>query len=245
MDSYIPSKNFKKRNSVPWFNKQLKKMTKRKGRLYRHAKKSKQWTEFKNYQKLCKREFKNAEMDYVNKTIQEGLENNNSKPFWRYIKSKRQDNIGTAPLKRKWTLFSDSKDKAQILVEQFRSVFTKMGNSVLPILPRNFRHKLTDLNIKTAGVEKLLHKINTSKAIGPDNISNMILKTCAKQLAPGLSAIFQSSVNSGELPPDWVNANISLVFKKGDVHLAENYRPVSLTSVCTYNMQTFIKSPRK
>ena len=60
----------------------------------------------------------------------------------------------------------------------------------------------------------------------------MILKNCAKQLAPGLSAIFQSSVNSGELPPDWVNANISPVFKKGDVHLAENYRPVSLTSVC-------------
>ena len=45
MDSYIPSKIFKKKNSVPWFNGKLKKMTKRKGRLYRHAKKSKQWTE--------------------------------------------------------------------------------------------------------------------------------------------------------------------------------------------------------
>ena len=232
MDSYIPSKIFKKKNLVPWFNGKLKKMTKRKGRLYRHAKKSKQWTEFKNYQKLCKREFKKAEMDYVNKTIQEGFEKNNSKPFWRYIKSKRQDNIGTAPLKRKGSLFSDSKDKAQILVEQFRSVFTKMGTCVLPVLPRIFKHELTELDIKTPGVEKLLQKINTSKAIGPDNISNMILKNCAKQLAPGLSAIFQSSVNSGELPPDWVNANISPVFKKGDVHLAENYRPVSLTSVC-------------
>ena len=129
-------------------------------------------------------------MDYVNKTIQEGFENNNSKPFWRYIKSKRQDNIGTAPLKRKGSLFSDSKDKAQILVEQYGSVFTKMGTIVLPVLPRIFKHELTELDIKTPGVEKLLQKTNTSKAIGPDNISNMILKNCAKQLAPGLSAIF-------------------------------------------------------
>jgi hypothetical protein len=30
---------------------------------------------------------------------------------------------------------------------------------------------------------------------------------------------------------DWLNANISCVYKKGDTHAAENYRPVSLTSV--------------
>ena len=38
------------------------------------------------------------------KTIQDGLDNNNCKPFWRYIKAKRQDNIGVAPLKRKGNL---------------------------------------------------------------------------------------------------------------------------------------------
>ena len=88
MDNFIPSKTFKKKNSVPWFNRKLKKMTKRKDRLYRHAKKTKQWTEFQNYKKVCKKEFKNAEMDYVNKTIQEGFDNNNSNPFWRYINQK-------------------------------------------------------------------------------------------------------------------------------------------------------------
>ena len=38
-------------------------------------------------------------------------------------------------------------------------------------------------------------------------------------------------MDSRKLPIDWTNANISPVFKKGDVHLAENYHPVSLTSV--------------
>ena len=231
MDTFIPSKTFKKNNTVPWFNRKLKRMCRRKARLYKHAKKSKQWMEFKQYQKLCKKEFKQAETDYINKTIQDGLDNNNCKPFWRYIKAKRQDNIGVAPLKRKGNLYSESKDKAQILVEQFYSVFTKLGTRTLAKLPKCFKFDMPSLVITAPGIEKLLKKINVSKSIGPDNISNVILKNCASQLAPGLSAIFQKSIDCGDLPEDWVNANISPVFKKGDVHLAENYRPVSLTSV--------------
>ena len=130
----------------------------------------------------------------------------------------------------KGNMNSDNKVKAQILVEQFYSVFNKMGKRILPILPKLFKFELPGLKITVAGVIKLLQKINTSKAIGLD-ISNVILKQCAKHIAPGLSEIFQKSTDSGELPTDWTNATISPVFKKGDVHLAENYQPVSLTSV--------------
>ncbi|XP_061168251.1 uncharacterized protein LOC133177179 [Saccostrea echinata] len=73
--------------------------------------------------------------------------------------------------------------------------------------------------------------INICKAQGPDKIPNIVLKTCATQLAPGLAIIFQHSVDAGKLRHDWLCANIAPVFKKGDVHLAENYRPVSLTCV--------------
>ena len=75
--------------------------------------------EFKQFQKLCKKEFKQAETDYINETLQGGLDNNNSTPFWRYLKALRQDtcNIGIAPLKWKGNLYSVSKDKAQILVD--------------------------------------------------------------------------------------------------------------------------------
>ena len=48
-----------------------------------------------------------------------------------------------------------------------------------------------------------------------------MLKTCASQLAPALTNIFQ--------PSDWMNTYISSVYKKGDVCLPENYRPMSLT----------------
>ena len=45
------------------------------------------------------------------------------------------------------------------------------------------------------------------------------------------SAIFECSIDDGELPHDLVNANVSPIYKKSNVHLPENYHPVSLTSV--------------
>ena len=70
--------------------------------------------------------------------------------------------------------------------------------------------------------------IVTSKACGPNNIPNIILKKCTVQLAPGLRTIFQFSMDSGILSKGWLNENISQVFRKGHVHMAENYRPVTL-----------------
>ena len=67
--------------------------------------------------------------------------------------------------------------------------------------------------------------------MGPDIIPNIVLKTCASELSVGLGSIFQYSLDTSTLPMDWRDANISAVFKKGDRHQAENYRPVSLTSI--------------
>ena len=70
----------------------------------------------------------------------------------------------------------------------------------MPHTEKQYRHKLPDLTIKTEGVEKLLKNIVTSKACGPDNIPNIILKMCVAPLAPGLRTIFQLLVDSGSLP---------------------------------------------
>ena len=54
MDKFIPTKILKGRRSVTWFSYNLRHMTGRKARLYKHTKKSKQWTEFKSFQRQCK-----------------------------------------------------------------------------------------------------------------------------------------------------------------------------------------------
>ena len=75
-----------------------------------------------------------AEWEYINTTVTQGLQTNNSKPFWKYIKSRKQDNIGEAPLKKNGSLVCDSKEKAEILLDQWQSVLTRDGGSAPPHL---------------------------------------------------------------------------------------------------------------
>jgi hypothetical protein len=206
-------------------------MFKKKTRLYHQAKKTNKWTNYKHFQKECKRQVRKAEWNYINDTIMEGLQNNNSKPFWKYAKSLKQDNIGVSPLKGNGQLVNDSKRKADILINQFKSIFTREENKTLPKTTKHISRSIPDLEIRSEGIEKILKNINPFKASEPDNIPNRILKECVKQLAPGLTSIYQKSIDTGTLPRDWLSANVSRIFKKGDKHAPENYRPMSLTSV--------------
>ena len=83
-----------------------------------------------------------AEWEHVNSTLKEGLSTNDNKPFWRYIKAKRKDTIGVAPLLDNGILHNDSQAKATILNKQFESVFTKRDSiEDIPALEGNpFRH---------------------------------------------------------------------------------------------------------
>jgi hypothetical protein len=212
-------------------NRYLKRLLNRKKRLFKKAKKTKKWGNYRFIQKQCRREMRKAEQNYINQTILEGLAGNDTKPFWRYVKSRRQDNVGVAPLKDGPNLHSDAFTKAKILLKQFCSVFTKEDGSGVPHMDDKSHPNIDELKIEEAGIAKLLKNLNASKAAGPDGIPSQILKNCADILATPLTSIYNYSLESGSLPSDWLTANIASVFKKGDRNKAENYRPVSLTSV--------------
>ena len=86
-------------------------------------------------------------------------------------------------------------------------------------------------------VEKQLSTLNINKASGPDQIPNIFLKQSAKESASVPAALFTQSLQTGNLPGDWLSANVSPIFKKGDMGLASYYRPVSFTCVCCKLME--------
>ena len=241
IDTCIPSKTKHNKNSIPWITKSVKRLLRRKAKLFKKAKLSKDWTKYRLFQKECKRQLRKAEWNHVNKVILEGLQNNNTKPFWQYVKSRKEDNIGIAPLRKQGQLVCDSKERAEILVDQFESVFTKDDTEQQrPPLPKRVDEDLPPLTVGIDGVTKLLKNIKVDKAAGPDEIPNRVLQLCAEEAAPAITAIFQRSVDTGELPSDWRNANVAPVYKKGDRHTPENYRPVSLTCVISKLLEHII-----
>ncbi|MES9883149.1 MAG: hypothetical protein ABW185_19970 [Sedimenticola sp.] len=135
----------------------------------------------------------------------------------------------TTPVKKEWTTYSDTQTKAEILNQQFTSVFTREYCSHIPSMGPCPTKSAPPLLIQEKGVRKLLDGLNPHKASGTDQISTRFLKEMSPSISPALTLVFQASHDQGQDPEDWKSAPL---FKKGDKSKPANYRPVSLTSVC-------------
>ena len=124
-------------------------------------------------------------------TVSKPLQGNNStKPFWRHIKTLRRDNIGVEPLINKGELRSDPGMKADLLSQQFESVFVRDSDQIgTPILPGTPFPNISNLLISEDGILKLFKGLDIFKASGPDQIPNTILRELAIHLAPVLTSL--------------------------------------------------------
>ena len=64
------------------------------------------------------------------------------------------------------------------------------------------------------GVIKVLKGLNPSKTLGPNWLHPRVLKELANELGPVFAQIFQQSLDTGEIPKQWLLANICALFKK-------------------------------
>ena len=56
-----------------------------------------------------------------------------------------------------------------------------------------------------------------------------------------IALLLYKTLEHSYLPQDWKRAFVSPIYKKGARNLAENYRPISLTSVVYKLMERFVK----
>ena len=68
------------------------------------------------------------------------------------------------------------------------------------------------------------------KAVGPEGISNCVLKELSQVISPALCGFFNQSFHTGLVPDSFKQAYVSPVHKGGDPSEISNYRPISLLS---------------
>ena len=176
-----------------------------------------------------------------------------SKKLLSVLKNTKQDYKGIAHLKKASKLNSDTVDKANVLNQQFQSVFTPKSPLKLSQLASMAVQDLSDngtidpsqipgeclsttphmesITVSTNDIAKLLKDLKSHKAAGPNQITPLVFQKLRDVIAPILQVIFQRSLNTGRVPKDWSTAFVCPLFKKGDTSLASNFRPISLTSI--------------
>ena len=156
----------------------------------------------------------------------------NPRYFFSYVKkfNKTVNRIG--PLKdTQGVLINDPEIKANILQEQYTKVFSNPDNAdPNATIEPNICPDLIDLTLSTEQIIKAIKEIPLNSAPGPDKVPAILLKECAHELATPLLLLWRESLDTSEIPLELKTQTIIPLFKKGLKSLAENYRPVSLTS---------------
>jgi hypothetical protein len=98
----------------------------------------------------------------------------------------------------------------------------------LPDLPAREIPVVDDVEIDLEKVTEQLRRINPNKAAGPDGMPCRVLKELADVVADPFCLILRESLDSGEIPSDWLTANITPLSKKPPKSDPRNYGPISI-----------------
>ncbi|TWW56579.1 hypothetical protein D4764_08G0005660 [Takifugu flavidus] len=89
-------------------------------------------------------------------------------------------------------------------------------------------------------VRRQFARLNPRKAPGPDGVSPSTLRHCAEELTPVFTDIFNSSLESCQVPACLKTSTIVPVPKKPRITGLNDYRPVALTSVVMKSLERLI-----
>jgi len=142
------------------------------------------------------------------------------------------------------TWIDDSKSKANLLAQKFDAK-AKLPNEEMDCLFFGRPELEFDdfVALRSRKLQKLLKKLDVSKATGPDRIPASILKRLAKFLAVPFAKVCRRLYVEACWPQAWKMHHICPLYKRGSAFLAGNYRGVHLTTILAKIAERFIGAP--
>ena len=171
------------KHRLPWVAPNLRKLNKKKNKAYNNRKKHLE--KFKKLKNAVQKELRAAYWSYIEKIICDlpinepgQFDSSKAKPknLFSYIKSTRSDNSGVTPLKKEGKLITETEEKANILSQQFESVFNNETYLNIPGKGPSPHPQIPSIHISETGINTFLSNLNPHKTCGPDNINGRVLK---------------------------------------------------------------------
>ena len=242
VSKHIPMKKCKSQRDLPWLNHNIKSQMRKRRKLYDTAKQintKEAWDAYRKLRNKVNKMLETAHEEYRTRILDTAF-SGHQRQFWKYIRAMKKSTSSIPTLTVNDHTITSAKDKAIALNSHFQSVFTTEDLSNVPHKGTSSCSVMQPLDFSVPGIQILLENLEAVKSPGPDGIHPTILKHCASELAPVLQVIFTQSLNTGDIPTDWLVSNVTPVYKKGDRNLPSNYRPISLTSICSKVMEHVI-----
>jgi len=248
MELYIPHKTVcAKPNNPRWFSAECKSAVAAKNKAYQAYKQSRSAQSREHYiiaRNNCNDVVRNSKSDFIKSIANKVCASPSyDKRFWSLAK-KIGSNFCSSSFPTlcnvDGNLIASSQEKSEAFAKFFAST------STLP--PSDLSHPglsfqaniISDVKITTRKVRKAFFNIDTCKAVGPDNISPIVLKKCYLELSPVFSRLFRLSLKAGVFPTVWKTAHVVPIHKKGDRSCVSNYRPISITSCISKVFESII-----
>ncbi|MFZ2539529.1 MAG: reverse transcriptase family protein, partial [Oscillospiraceae bacterium] len=223
----------------------IKKLLTRKAAIWRILKNNKTNHSLRlKYSDIAK-QCKTAIFDYDLKKEKKIIESNNIGSFYKYVNSKLSSRSGIPPLiNSEGRIHIDDSEKASLLSDYFASVFTT-DNGIAPEFPSripSYSIGVDDVIISPSIIFKIVNKLKTNSACGPDNLPPIFYHNTAKSIAFPLAIIYRSFIDLHAIPDEWKRSIIIPKLKKGSPSEVGNYRPISLTCTACKVLESIISN---
>ena len=182
-----------------------------------------------NINKLTNEHRKNKWTEHLS-TCQQG-----SRKLWKTIKN--LSNLPKQPENQGIKFDNKITNDPKTMATKFNTQYTPSSNKKPDQRLRNYLRKLkkptkdAKITFTASQVKKAIQKSKSSKALGPDDISPIMLKNIGENGINFLTELYNRCINTGIIPGIWKQGKIIPLLKPGKpADQGSSYRPISLLS---------------
>ena len=241
VDDHVPLRKKRlRKNPCPWITDEIVGVMKQRDRIHRAAIEMNEiplWDEYKMLRNKVNHMLSRQKSEYYRGIIRDC--SRDSKKVWNCLKKIVPSSKKTTPLNLKvngeeCTTSSDIADAFnQYFVSSVAKICADVSFCDSPFSEASNKLEVT-FDLEPVSVEFVInevHKMNSSKATGDDDISCRLLKLACPIIAQSLTKIINLSIVKGYVPYLWKSAKVLPLYKSGDHSCLGNYRPISVLPV--------------